>query len=332
MAIAKRTTEEYKQSVYKKHGNKVEILGEYIDANAPIDFVYHCEKHGDTYKSINAKNVLGKGFQPCKQCDLEAKSKSGSKRSNDKNYQYNRLKNLCESKGGKLVSTEWTTAKDTYEIDCGNISHLNFFTTADCLFSKEQWCPYCSGRYGDFNEKYKNIIESRDGKMFSNYINGTTHIQIQCNKDNYKWGMYPSNIAKGRWCPVCSLPYSERVPYNYLIDNKYIIRIQYGFDDLVGENKELLRYDFAIFNKNNKLLGLLEIDDEEHRGNPKQLRRVKARQRDKIKDDYCKNNNIKLFRLEYYHNKQFENYDWYYSYIHNNLGKFLSEIININIA
>ena len=332
MAVRRRTTEQFKQDVYKKHGDKVEILSEYIGNTYPIDILYHCEKHGDIYKTLNAKNIFGKSFQPCKQCDLELKSMKAKLAVRDKNYQLKRLQEYCESMGGKLISTEWTTAKDLYEVDCGNPEHPNFWSNADSLLNKPQWCPYCCGRKGDFNTKYKEIIESNDGQMLSDYIDGKTHIKVKCNKDGYEWDIYPSNIGKGRWCPLCHLPYSERVPYDYLVDTYSDLKIiiQHGFDDLRGEVNELLRYDFGIFNLNDKLLGILEIDDEEHRYNHKQERRIKARERDKIKDKYCLDNNIPLFRLEYSHNKTFKNRDWYYQYIDDNLKDFIHKITNIN--
>ena len=334
MAFPRRTTEQFKEDVFKKHGDKVEILSEYLGNTEPIDILYHCEKHGDVYKTLNAKNIFGKSFQPCKQCDLELKSIKAKLAVRDKNYQLKRLQDYCESMGGRLISTKWTTAKDTYEVDCGNPDHPIFSSNADSLLNKPQWCPYCSGRNGDFNTKYKDIIESKDGQMLSNYINGKTHIKVKCNKDNYEWSMYPSNIIKGRWCPICSLPYSERVPYDYLIDtyHEYKIIVQYTFDDLKGKTDELLKYDFCFLDLNDNLLGLIEIDDDEHRQNHKQERRVKARERDKIKDQYCLDNNIPLFRLEYHNNKKFKNRDWYYQYIHNNLKDFIHMIININIT
>jgi hypothetical protein len=327
LANPKRTTEQFKEDVYKKHNNKVEILSEYIGATSPIDILYHCEKHGDTYKTINAKNIFGKQFNPCKHCDLEKKSISGNNKPKTKKELYQRLKVYCESKGGTLITKEWTTAKDLYEINCGNIEHPNFFSSSDSLIGKNQWCPYCCGRKGDFDNKYKQIIESNNGKMLSSYINGDTHIKVQCNKDNYIWDIYPSNLIKGRWCPVCSLPYSEKVPYDYLINNNYIIRVQYGFDDLIGEENELLRYDFAVFTSSNNLLGLIEIDDNEHRYNHKQLRRIKARERDKLKNQYCIKNNINLIRVPYNeYNRELRNYDNYYNYIHNHLKDFLNKI------
>jgi len=332
LANLKRTTEQFKEDVFKKHGNKVEILSEYIGQTDPIDFVYHCEKHGDIYKTINAKNIFGRSFQPCEQCRTVLKSIKGKLAvKKDKSFHLKRLQDYCISKGGKLISTEWTKAKNSYEIDCGNPDHPNFITSADSLLNKNgQWCPYCSGRKGDFNTRYKEIIENNDGIMLSDYINGTTHIKVKCNKDGYVWDIYPSNIIKGRWCPICNLPYSEKVPYDYLTNNNYNIIVQYTFDDLKGETNELLKYDFAITNNKNNLLGLIEIDDEEHRYNHTQPRRVKARERDRIKDKYCKDNNIPLLRVEYYHNKKFEDYGWYYEYIDNNLKDFLHKLENID--
>jgi len=164
----------------------------------------------------------------------------------------------------------------------------------------------------------------------SDYVDGVTHIKVKCNKDGYEWDIYPSNIIKGRWCPICNLPYSEKVPYDYLTNNNYNIIVQYTFDDLKGETDELLKYDFGVTNNKNNLLGLIEIDDEEHRYNHTQPRRVKARERDRIKDKYCKDNNIPLLRVEYYHNKKFEDYGWYYEYINNNLKDFLHKLENID--
>ena len=59
MANPRRTTEQFKEDVFKKHGDKVEILSEYLGDTKPIDILYHCEKHGDVYKTLNAKNIFG---------------------------------------------------------------------------------------------------------------------------------------------------------------------------------------------------------------------------------------------------------------------------------
>lgn len=62
-------------------------------------------------------------------------------------------------------------------------------------------------------------------------------------------------------------------------------------------------FDFAIFNGDNKLLGLIEYDGEQHFravdyfGGEEQL---KAQQeRDERKNKWCKENNIRLIRIPY---------------------------------
>lgn len=61
-------------------------------------------------------------------------------------------------------------------------------------------------------------------------------------------------------------------------------------------------FDFALF-QNNRLIGLLEYDGEQHFksvewwGGEKQLKI--QQQRDKNKDEWCKENNIKLVRIPY---------------------------------
>lgn len=324
------TTEQFKEKVYNKHGKKVEILGEYIKSTIPISFVYHCDVHGDTIKSINAKNILMNCFQPCKLCNSIIMSNKQS--SQDKNVNYNRLLTYVNVKGGVLYTEKWDKAKSIYEIHCGNPEHPHFFSNADKLLNSKQWCPYCCGRKGDFEKEIEKIINDKNGKLLTSYNNSNTHVKVLCNTHNYKWDVLPLNIKKGRWCPVCNLPYSEKVAYDYLVHNDFKIRVQYKFNDLAGENNELLKFDFGIVDENENLLGLIEVDDSEHYFNTKHDRRIKARLRDKRKDEYCNLNNIKLFRLKYENNNDnFQDYNWYYEYIHKNLINYLNIIKNQNI-
>ena len=82
MGVKTKTTEWFKQKVKEYHGDKVEVLSEYLGSEKPIKILYHCEKHGDTEKTINAKNVCKPYFLPCKQCQSENKSKSAARREN----------------------------------------------------------------------------------------------------------------------------------------------------------------------------------------------------------------------------------------------------------
>ncbi|MSS07029.1 hypothetical protein FYJ38_00045 [Clostridium sp. WB02_MRS01] len=226
------------------------------------------------------------------------------------------------------MENEWTRAKDVYHFKCQNPEHPIFETTADALYSGEHWCPYCSGREGEFQKELESIVKQKNGEILSSYVDASIKLTVRCKKHNYVWGILPGNIKKGRWCPICNMGFSEKVVWDYFRDWSCNVKIQYTFSDLIGENNELLKFDFAVFDNANKLVYLVEVDDEEHRnrhfGNtPRQLQRRAAIERDKMKNDYCNRNNIPLYRMEvpFRWNSKCD-YDDYYRYINTEL-KFI---------
>lgn len=285
---------------------------------------------------MNAKNICKSYFLPCKKCQSVRKSEShkNKPKGSNKEYYYNRLVEYCKTRGGYVLEKKWTRAKDQYHFKCNNPKHPIFLTSADALYSGEHWCPYCSGRLGNFQNDIEEICKSKNGELLSDYENATTYVTVKCNKHNYIWDILPGNIKKGRWCPICSMGFNEKVVWDYFTNLQCNIKIQYTFDDLIGENNELLKFDFAIFNNIGNLIYLIEVDDEEHRdrhfGNtPRQLKRRAAIERDKAKDKYCLKNNIRLYRMEvpFRGDKKWE-YDDYYRYINTEL-KFIVNLSRI---
>lgn len=307
------------------------MLSEYNGSEKSISIVYHCDLHGDTFTTLNAKNICKSYFLPCKKCQSIRKSKSAKKTNKSgKKFYYNRLVDYCKKHGGYVLEKEWTRAKDIYHFKCENPDHPIFETTADALYSGEHWCPYCSGRAGNFQNELSEICQSKDGELLSEYTDASTRVTIKCNKHNYIWDMLPGNIKKGRWCPICNMGFNEKAVWDYFKNMQCNIQIQYTFDDLVGENNEKLKYDFAVLDANDNLIYLVEVDDEEHKdrhfGNsPRQIQRQQAIARDKIKDSYCKTHNIPLYRMEvpFRGNKKWA-YEDYYRYINTELKNIVN--------
>lgn len=319
----------FENKVKEYHGDKVRLISEYVGSDRPISLIYHCEIHGDTETTINAKNICKDYFLPCKLCRSTNKSNSSHGGKINKDFYYNRLKEYCKSRSGELLSEKWVTAKTKYKFKCGNPDHPIFESTADALYSGNHWCPYCCGRKGNFEDEIKEIIKNHNGELLSPYINMNTYVSLKCNEHNYIWDIMPLNIKKGRWCPICNLPFSEKVMWDYLNNQGFNVKIQYKFNNLCGENGEKLKYDFAILDKNDNLIWLLEIDDKSHFSKCQSERYKKFRQRDKIKNEYCRNNNIILFRIYYpfdYGNKQPE-YKTYYKYIESQYEKNIKPFI-----
>ena len=86
-----------------------------------------------------------------------------------------------------------------------------------------------------------------------------------------------------------------------LIKNNIQFATQYTFSDLLGVGGKPLRFDFAIFN-NNKLSHLIEYNGSQHYIKPNGVwgesfdNLIKN---DKLKEEYCKQNNIPLVIIPY---------------------------------
>lgn len=80
---------------------------------------------------------------------------------------------------------------------------------------------------------------------------------------------------------------------------------QYTFPDLISRNGYRLRFDFAVFNEDNKLDFLIEFDGRQHYQGPdakwSQSNNFKIiKENDNLKNKYCKEHSIKLKRIPYY--------------------------------
>lgn len=106
-------------------------------------------------------------------------------------------------------------------------------------------------------------------------------------------------------CGVCSWhSIGEKLIADYLDNHNIKYHHEYSFPDLL--NKETLchfRFDFAILNNDDSIKFLIEFDGEQHY-NPNKTGFFKdtyneIHRRDVEKDNYCKEHNIKLFRIRY---------------------------------
>lgn len=84
-----------------------------------------------------------------------------------------------------------------------------------------------------------------------------------------------------------------------LTENNINFQKQIKFDDLRGKNKQYLRYDFGIYDKNNNLIKLIEFDGDQHTNTNNPYYSVDGFERDRIKDEYAKSKGIPLIRIDY---------------------------------
>ena len=79
---------------------------------------------------------------------------------------------------------------------------------------------------------------------------------------------------------------------------------EYIFSDLKSEKNSYLRFDFAIFNNKQELIGLIEVQGQQHYkptnkfGGEEEF--IVRQKNDNLKRDYCVVNNIPLLELPYF--------------------------------
>lgn len=102
----------------------------------------------------------------------------------------------------------------------------------------------------------------------------------------------------------CLVSAGELKIRNILDEHNIKYKTQYTFDDLIISSGGILRFDFAIFDKD-ELLFLIEYDGRQHYDGPEAKWTQGAsleviQQHDNQKNKYCKEHNIILKRIPYY--------------------------------
>lgn len=169
-------------------------------------------------------------------------------------------------------------------------------------------CPYCAGtkksNTEEFINKAKKLFPDYDYSKVD-YKNNHTKVEIIC-KDHGSFFIKPNDLLCNHGCPSCSISSGERKIKRYL-DEKGIEYIQQkSFPDLFYKDKfHPLKFDFYLPSYNL----CIEYQGEQHFrpldyfGGEESFK--KGIERDNIKRNYCKENNIRLIEIRY--NEDVEN-------------------------
>ncbi len=164
-------------------------------------------------------------------------------------------------------------------------------------------CPKCFGRFKKTTEQFVKELKiiNPEITVIGEYINSKTKIEIQ-HSCGYEWEALPNRLLQGRSCPRCRESKGEKFLSKVLKSNNIPFVPQFNLVKNPKTNR-WLRSDFAILNKENKPLLILEYDGEQHFKPVKIFggeEKLKATQyRDSVKDKYCKENNIPFCRFSY---------------------------------
>lgn len=190
--------------------------------------------------------------------------------------------------------------------DCGNLISVNSCNLNSALKNnRNSSCGKCHAQLRDLTGKTfgKLTVLRHDDSHKATAENGWKHkwiCQCECGNTISVFGINLTRLHTTS-CGCINRSIGEENIENILRENNIIYAKEFSFPDLVSQKK--LRFDFAIFNTKGQLIELIEFDGRQHFNDYTPWNSnedFQSRQeRDKLKDKYCKENNIKLIRIFY---------------------------------
>lgn len=283
---------------------EIELLSTVYLANTK-KMLWRC-KCGRTFY-LNWKNFLR---HPRKKCSICIRNRYGSNK-----YSLDFVKEECLKRGLIKLDDNYIDAKTPFKVANidGYIDEKDF-TSIMCgkthiKFDVRNKYFYQNIRHWfDINNYNCDIIEG-------NYKSNSDKMKFRCECGatyDCLIGSILYNNSPSIRCPKCahSISNNELKIKQYLAKKKVKFIQQYKFDGC--RNVKPLPFDFYLPEYNI----VIEMDGEQHYSKKfltdEEFNKLKLR--DKIKDEYCKNNNIKLVRIPYW-----EMYNHKYKKIINNI-------------
>ena len=274
----------------QKASDKFIYLEQYI--NSTTHMLVKCKKCGHEFKQTPKNNFKGRG---CPKCASTHKFKTKDDVINDileENklfYELYDYSNVIYNGYNKKINILCKKCnKEFYQLPT---SH-----------KKGHGCPICNGGVNkDEKTIISNLMSLHPNLDFSNstYIKSDIPINITCNICGFTFKKTPNKLQQGQGCPKCKMSKGEKAIEKFLIENDINYISQYTFDNC--KYKRLLPFDFYIPDFNM----CIEFDGEQYYNKfrfEKNNDRLKIRQkRDKIKSEFCINENIKLLRIPYFY-------------------------------
>ena len=312
-AKAQRMTNEEYIKLKKARGITIEHLEPSLGSHKGIR--HRCPVCGDEDWKPLPHNILRGASTQCTKCQMSLIA--GHNKLNDDRYQEEKLKRNIS-----IVNTEPYSSMDI------NIKHIcpdckgEWLVTPGRILSRNsERCEPCSyiKRGNDrvlSEERVHQIVKQLNCDWVEGeYTNKDCILTLRCECGNPFEKRF-SDFRNG-WnrCPQCmkSVSTGEDQIRKWLIANNVQFIHQQKFDDLRGKRKMPLSYDFGIYDKDGRLIHLIEYDGEHHfkpinRSTKAVSEKVflEVKERDKRKDEYARKHNIPLIRLSA---KQYKNLD-----------------------
>jgi hypothetical protein len=266
----------------ERHGNKYDYSKvNYMGTDEKVIII--CPNHGE-FEQTPHNHKLGQNCPKCNGKNLKTDDiiKEFEKIHGDK-YDYSKVNYINSSTKINIICPEHGEFKQTPN------NH-----------KMGQGCAKCNGNFlKDIKTLLTEFKTVHDDKYdYSNviYKNAHTKINIIC-PEHGEFKQTPNNHRLGNGCPVCNESKGERAIRSWLDKNNIVYIPQHKFDDC--KNVLALPFDFYLPKLNTciEYNGIQHYKVVEYFGGVEGLKQRKIN--DKIKMEYCNNNNIPFLIIKY---------------------------------
>lgn len=300
----------------KLNNYKNEVISkEYVNSDKKL--IFTCEDCGNPYE-VSFKHFRNTNQTRCKKCSRRLATEKDR-------FNLDYIRDYFESNGLTLIEDNYIGVKQRltavdhkgYKI---KVSYNSLKVGGGVeIFSK-------SNPYTVFNIHKYCILNKLNCELVSKtYSNSRDKLIFKCEcGENFETTLNDFLHQNKNRCDCCSKKQSK-LSYNteiYLKSKELDYQYEYRINEC--RNKRALPFDFVIFNKDNTIKLLLELDGIQH-FKPTTFNGIDynialnnyeyTKQNDLLKNEYCKNNNIPLLRIPYW---EFDN-DNYINILNNNL-------------
>lgn len=281
--MRKKSKKEYIEIFNKKHNNKYDYsLMNYINNSIKIKII--CPNHGIFEQRPN--DHRNSGCPKCQKIQLSDFIKNSNIIHNNK-FDYSLIKNIKNNKQKvKIICNEHGIFEQRVD------NHINGIGCKKCTYKSY----YIGVKKFIINSNNIHRNKYDYSLVYKNYVDQHSKVKIICDKHGI-FEQIASNHTSGNGCPKCKETSGEKSIRYYLEDNNIEYIYQKIFKDC--KYKKYLLYDFYLPDLNM----CIEYDGEQHFkpieyfGGINTFNNVKIK--DKIKNEYCNNNNIHLIRISY---------------------------------
>lgn len=186
-----------------------------------------------------------------------------------------------------------------------------YFSKTPSSFLSFPGCPLCGNKKStrkttrEFKEEVRERFKG-SYKVIGEYKTREDLVKVK-HKCGHIYDILPDTLLRKHplsGCPSCaeSLSVGEKMIRKELNKLRVSFSQQYTFNDC--KNKNVLRFDFAIFDSQGNIAKLIEYDGEQHYrpieffGGAESFKY--RRENDKIKNKFCQDNKIDLVRIPYW--------------------------------